>query len=76
MEFERLREIISDVLSVGEEEITEETRFIDDLGADSLDIFQIIMTIEDETGVEIPQEAAEKIITIGDALQYIKDQKG
>lgn len=76
MEFERLREIIADVLSVGEDEITEDTRFIDDLGADSLDIFQIIMTIEDEAGIEIPQEAAEKIITVGDALQYIKEQKG
>lgn len=65
MEFEKLQDIIVDVLNVNKEEITMETKFVDDLGADSLDIFQIIMGIEEEFGVDIDNEEAEKIVTVG-----------
>ncbi len=60
MEFEKLQKIISEVLNVGEDEITMDTTFVDDLGADSLDIFQIIMGIEEEFDIEIANEDAEK----------------
>ena len=73
MEFEKLQEIIADVLNVQKEEITPETTFVDDLGADSLDIFQIIMGIEEEFDIEIPNEAAEQIVTVGDAVEQIKN---
>ena len=72
MEFEKLRQIIAEVLNVDPEEITMETTFVDDLGADSLDIFQIIMGIEEEIDIEIPTEAAEKIVTVGDAAEQIR----
>lgn len=72
MEFEKLREIIVDVLNVNEGDITPDTKFVDDLGADSLDIFQIITGIEDEFDIEIPNEEAEKIATVGDAVEQIK----
>ena len=73
MELEKLKKIIVEVLSVSEDEISEETTFIDDLGADSLDIFQIIMGIEEEFDIEIPTEEAEKISTVGDAVEQIKN---
>ena len=66
MEFEKLKKIIVDVLNVDENEI------IDDLGADSLDVFQIIMGLEEEFDIEIPNEQAEKIVTVGDAVEQIK----
>jgi len=72
MEFEKLQEIISEVLNVDKDEITMDTTFVDDLGADSLDIFQIIMGIEEEFDIEIPNEEAENIVTVGDAVEYIK----
>lgn len=72
MEFEKLRKIIVDVLNVDENEITMDTTFIDDLGADSLDVFQIIMGLEEEFDIEIPNEQAEKIVTVGDAVEQIK----
>ena len=72
MEFEKLKEIIVDVLNVSEEEIKMETTFVDDLGADSLDIFQIIMGIEEAFDIEIDNEEAEKIVTVGDAVDQIK----
>ena len=72
MEFEKIKAIIVDVLNVDESEITKGTTFVDDLGADSLDVFQIIMGIEEEFGVEIPNEEAESIITVGDAVDKIK----
>ena len=72
MEFEKLQKIISEVLNVDEDEITMETTFIDDLGADSLDVFQIIMGIEEEFDIEIPTEAAEDIVTVSDAVEQIK----
>ena len=73
MEFEKLQEIIAEVLNVDPEEITMDTTFVDDLGADSLDVFQIIMGIEEEFDIEISNEAAEKIVTVGDAVEQIKN---
>ncbi len=73
MELEKLKRIIVEVLNVDEDEISEDTTFIDDLGADSLDIFQIIMGIEEEFDIEIPTEEAEKISTVGDAVEQIKN---
>lgn len=73
MEFEKLQKIISEVLNVGEDEITMDTTFVDDLGADSLDIFQVIMGIEEEFDIEIANEDAEKIISVGDAVEQIKN---
>jgi len=72
MEFEKLQSIIADVLNVSKEEIRPETTFVDDLGADSLDIFQIIMGIEEEFDIEIDAEEAEKIATVQDAVNQIK----
>ena len=72
MEFEKIKNIISEVLSINADTITEESTFVDDLGADSLDIFQIIMAIEEEFEIEIPTEEAEKITTVGDAVEQIK----
>ena len=72
MEFEKLQEIIADVLNVQKDEIRPETTFVDDLGADSLDIFQIIMGIEEEFDIEIDNEEAEKIVTVQDAVDQIK----
>ena len=73
MEFEKLKKIIAEVLNVDEEEITMETTFVDDLGADSLDVFQIIMGLAEEFDIEIPNEEAEKIVTVGDAVEQIKN---
>ena len=73
MEFEKLKKIIAEVLNVDEEEITMETTFVDDLGADSLDVFQIIMGLEEEFDIEIPNEEAEKIVTVADAVEQIKN---
>lgn len=72
MEFEKLKQIIADVLNVDADEITMDTTFVDDLGADSLDIFQIIMEIEEEFDIEINNEDAEKIATVSDAVEQIK----
>ena len=72
MEFEKLQEIIADVLNVQKDEIRPETTFVDDLGADSLDIFQIIMGIEEEFDIEIDNEEAEKIVTVQDAVDQLK----
>ncbi len=72
MEFEKLQKIIAEVLNVDEDEITPDTTFVDDLGADSLDVFQIIMGIEEEFDIEIPNEEVEKIVSVGDAVEAIK----
>jgi len=72
MEFEKLQAIIADVLNVPKDDITPETTFVDDLGADSLDIFQIIMGIEEEFDIEIDNEEAERITTVQDAVEQIK----
>ena len=73
MEFDKLREIIAEVLNVNADEITMDTTFVDDLGADSLDVFQIIMGIEEEFDIEISNEDAEKIVSVGDAVEQIKN---
>ena len=73
MEFEKLKNIIAEVLNVDADEITMDTTFVDDLGADSLDVFQIIMGIEEEFDIEIPSEEAEKIVTVGNAVEQIKN---
>ena len=72
MEFEKLQKIIAEVLNLSEEEIRPDSRFVDDLGADSLDVFQIIMGIEEEFDIEIDNEEAEKITTVQDAVDQIK----
>lgn len=72
MEFEKLKKIIADVLNIDTEEITMESTFMDDLGADSLDVYQIIMGIEDEFDIKVPVENAEKIATVEEAVELIK----
>ena len=72
MEFEKLRDIIVEVLNVDASEVKMESTFVDDLGADSLDVFQIIMGLEEEFDIEIPNEQAEKIVTVADAVEQIK----
>ncbi|MCR5640024.1 MAG: acyl carrier protein [Lachnospiraceae bacterium] len=76
MEFEILKKVIAEVLSVDEAEITKDTTFIDDLGADSLDVFQIIMGVEEELDIEVNSDEAEKIVTVGDAVELIKKTVG
>lgn len=73
MEFEKLKKVIADVLNVDPEEITMESTFVDDLGADSLDVFQIIMGLEEVFDIEIPAEEAEKITTVEEAVNLIKN---
>lgn len=72
MEFEKLQKIISEVLNMEEEEIRPDMTFVEDLGADSLDVFQIIMGIEEEFDIEIENDEAEKISTVQDAADQIK----
>ena len=73
MEFEKIQEIIVDQLGVDEKAVTMNTSFIDDLGADSLDVFQIIMGIEEEFDIEVPAELAENIKTVEEAVELIKN---
>lgn len=72
MEFEKLKKVIAEILSVDPNEITMDTTFTDDLGADSLDVFQIIMGLEGEFDIEIPPEKAEGVVTVEDAVELIK----
>ena len=76
MELEMLRKVIAEVLNVDQAEITMDTTFVDDLGADSLAVFQIIMGIEEELDIEVNVEEAEKIVTVGDAVELIKKTVG
>lgn len=69
---EKLKSMIAEQLSVNEEEITAESNFKDDLGADSLDLFELVMNLEEEYGVEIPSEDLEKIATVNDVMEYLK----
>lgn len=73
---EKVRKIIVDQLGVSPEEVTLEASFIDDLGADSLDTVELVMALEEEFDMEIPDEDAEKIVTVGDAIEYIEKHKG
>ena len=74
MEFEKLKKIIAEVLNVDPDEITMETTFQDDLGADSLDVYQIIMGIEEEFDIEIPAESAEQVTTVEEAVEMIQER--
>ncbi|ABY93008.1 acyl carrier protein [Thermoanaerobacter thermohydrosulfuricus] len=73
MIFEKVRDIIAEQLGIDPEEITMESSFIDDLGADSLDIVELIMALEEEFDIEIPDEDAEKIKTVGDVVEYLSN---
>ena len=71
---EKMKELIADQLSVEAENITEASSFKEDLGADSLDLFELVMALEDEYNVEIPAEDLEKLSTVGDVIGYLKDK--
>jgi acyl carrier protein len=71
---ERVKKIIAEQLGVEEDEVTPEASFVEDLGADSLDTVELVMALEEEFGIEIPDEDAEKILTVGKALDYIKEK--
>jgi acyl carrier protein len=71
---ERVKKIIAEQLGVEEEEVTPEAHFVEDLGADSLDTVELVMALEEEFEIEIPDEDAEKILTVGKALEYIKEK--
>lgn len=69
---DRIKKIVLEQLNAEESAITENASFIDDLGADSLDIVELVMALEDEFGIDIPDEEAEKLKTVGDAIKYIE----
>jgi acyl carrier protein len=73
--FEKVKKIIVEQLNVSEESVTKEASFIDDLGADSLDVVELIMALEEEFDMEIPDADAEKIATVNDVVEYIKDKQ-
>ena len=73
MELEKLKEAIADILNVDPNEVTEETTFTEDLGADSLDVYQIVMKIEEAFEIEIPAEAIQEISTVGEAVELIRN---
>ena len=73
---EKVKAIVAEQLGVKQEEVTEEASFIDDLGADSLDTVELVMALEEEFGIEIPDEDAEKMTTVGDAVRYITQKVG
>jgi acyl carrier protein len=74
VDFEKVKKIIVDRLGVDEAEVTTEASFVDDLGADSLDTLELVMALEEEFGIEIPDEDAEKILTVSDAIKYIQNK--
>lgn len=71
--FDKVRDVIVDQLNVEEADVTEEASFIDDLGADSLDIVELVMALEEQFGISIPDEEAENIKTVADAVSYISE---
>ena len=72
MEFDKMKAILIEQLNIDEEDITMDASFIDDLGADSLDIVELIMTMEEEFGIEIPEDEVETLTTVGAAVEYIR----
>lgn len=71
---EKMKELIADQLSIDADSITEESSFKDDLGADSLDLFELVMALEDEYSVEIPADDLQNLATVGDVMKYLKDK--
>ena len=71
---EKMKELIADQLGIDAEAITAESKFKDDLGADSLDLFELVMALEDEYSVEIPAEDLQTMATVGDVINYLKDK--
>ena len=71
---DRIKAIIAEQLGVKQEEVTDQAKFIEDLGADSLDTVELVMALEEEFGIEIPDEDAEKMICVGDAVKYIEEK--
>ena len=71
---DKVKQIIADQLGVKKEEVTDGAKFVDDLGADSLDTVELVMALEEEFGIEIPDEDAEKMISVGDAIKYIDEK--
>lgn len=76
MVFDKVKQIISEQFNISEDEITLSTSFTDDLNADSLDVFQVIMALEEEFEMEISNDEAEKVSNVGDVVDYIKQEKG
>ena len=74
--FDRVKKVVVDQLDVNEEEVTETASFVEDLGADSLDTVELIMAFEEEFDIEIPDDAAEHIQTVGDAVKFIQEKSG
>jgi acyl carrier protein len=73
---ERVKKIVVEQLQVSEDQVADDAKFIEDLGADSLDQVELVMALEEEFGAEIPDEDAEKMVTVGDAVKYIKEKQG
>ncbi|GAA7927033.1 acyl carrier protein [Helicobacter pylori] len=73
--FEDIQAVIADQLNVDTAQVTPEAEFVKDLGADSLDVVELIMALEEKFGIEIPDEQAEKIVNVGDVVKYIEDNK-
>jgi len=71
---DKVRSIIAEQLGVKKDEVTDDAKFIDDLGADSLDTVELVMALEEEFGIEIPDEDAEKMVTVNEAIKYIEDK--
>ena len=71
---DRIKAIIAEQLGVKPEEVTDQAKFIEDLGADSLDTVELVMALEEEFGIEIPDEDAEKMVSVGDAIKYIEEK--
>lgn len=76
LDIQKIKSIIAEQLGVKVEEVTDEAKFVEDLGADSLDTVELVMALEEEFGIEIPDEDAEKLTTVGEAMKYIEEKAG
>ena len=72
---EQVKEVVAEQLNVNKDEIKEDSKFVEDLGADSLDVVELVMALEEKFGIEIPDDEAEKIVTVADAVKYIEEHK-